>query len=266
MLETPYRAFDDTHVIPSYAPVPGLGLLPINSFVIKAREPVLFDTCAPIDRDAFLDTLRSVIDPVELKWIVLSHADRDHSGNVEEVLEAAPNARLVANWATIGKLTGEFDVPMERVFRVNLGQSFSAGDRDLAIVSTPIFDSAGTIGMYDATNGALFSVDAFGSFIPSHVDNAGDVPQAEFAEKFNIWNQANHPWVTMADQHKFDEALKEVWDLKPTSILSSHLPPAHGRTDDLMKALSKVPALEPFIGPDQATVDAMMAQMGGPPH
>jgi flavorubredoxin len=264
--ETPYRAFDDTDVIPMLAAVPGFGVLPINAFVIKAQEPVLFDTGMPIERETYLATLRTLIDPTEVRWIVLSHADADHAGNIQQVLAAAPNARLVANWATIGKLSGEFEVPMPRVMLVNPGQSFSAGDRELAIMQTPIFDSAGTVGMYDAKNEALFSVDAFGAFIPSYVEDAADLPAAEFARGFNIWNQANHPWVTMADQGKFDAALKEVWDLEPKTILSSHLPVIHGRTAELMKALAAIPTHEPFVPPDQAAVQAMMAQMGGPTH
>jgi flavorubredoxin len=266
MIERPYRAFDDTYVIPEYAVVPGFGMLAINAYLIQAQEPVLYDTGAPIDREAFLSTLRALIDPQEIKWIVLSHADRDHSGNIEEVLAIAPNARLVTNWATVGKLSGEFQVPMPRVVLVNAGQTFSAGDRDLALVPTPIFDAAGTLGMFDARNEALYSVDAFGALIPGPVEDATEIPQAEFAKGFGIWNLANHPWVTMADQTKFDAALKQVWDLKPASILSSHLPVVHGRTDELMKALAAIPAQEPFVPPDQAAVQAMMAQMGGPPH
>ena len=53
-MEKPYKATGDIYVIPSYAPVPGLGLLPINAFVIKGKEPVLVDTGMPIDREEFL--------------------------------------------------------------------------------------------------------------------------------------------------------------------------------------------------------------------
>jgi flavorubredoxin len=154
---------------------------------------------------------------------------------------------------------------MPRVLLVNAGQRFSAGDRDLALVRTPIFDSAGTLGIYDAKHDALFSVDAFGAFIPAPAEDATQVDQAEFAKGFNIWNQANHPWVTMADPAKFEAALQQVWDLKPASILSSHLPVVHGRTDELMKALAEIPTHEPFVPPDQAAMEAAMAAMGGPP-
>ncbi len=35
----PYRAAPDIDVLPSYFPVPGYGILPINAFVLRAAEP-----------------------------------------------------------------------------------------------------------------------------------------------------------------------------------------------------------------------------------
>lgn len=38
-----YSPTEDTHVLPTYYPVPGFGILPVNAFVLKAKEPVLVD-------------------------------------------------------------------------------------------------------------------------------------------------------------------------------------------------------------------------------
>ena len=43
-MEKPHQAAPDTVVLPTFHPVPGLGVLPVNAFVIKAKEPVLVDT------------------------------------------------------------------------------------------------------------------------------------------------------------------------------------------------------------------------------
>ena len=52
------------------------------------------DTGMAIDRAEFFDALSSVVDPRALRWVWLTHDDADHTGNIEAVLELAPNARL----------------------------------------------------------------------------------------------------------------------------------------------------------------------------
>ena len=59
-----------------------MGYVPVNSFLIKAKEPVLVDTGLGQDRDQFMKALESVIDPKDLKWIWLTHDDSDHTGSI----------------------------------------------------------------------------------------------------------------------------------------------------------------------------------------
>ena len=58
-MDKPYRITPDTEILPAHFPVPGAGLLPVNAFVIKAKEPVLIDTGMGIDSDEFLKALKS---------------------------------------------------------------------------------------------------------------------------------------------------------------------------------------------------------------
>ena len=96
-MEKPYKLTEDIEILPSFFPIPGMGVLAVNAFVIKAEEPVLVDTGMAIDRADFMKALESVMDPRDLKWIWLTHDDADHVGNLQILLEAAPNARLAAN-------------------------------------------------------------------------------------------------------------------------------------------------------------------------
>ena len=62
-----------------------------NSYLIKAREPILIGIGMPIVTDEFLEMLWSLIDPQDLNWILLTHDDGDHTGALMEVLAAAPH-------------------------------------------------------------------------------------------------------------------------------------------------------------------------------
>ena len=89
-MDKPFQATPDTVVLPTFHPIPGIGLLPVNAFVIKAKEPVLVDTGLGEDRGEFMKALQSVLDPRELRWVWLTHDDSDHTGSLREVLGARP--------------------------------------------------------------------------------------------------------------------------------------------------------------------------------
>src|SRR4051812_34610291 len=96
-MDSPYAAGPDVHVLPTTIPIPGLGVLPINAFVLHAQEPVLVDAGLAMDSDAFVDALTAVIDPTTIRWVWLTHDDTDHTGNIQRVMELAPQARLVCH-------------------------------------------------------------------------------------------------------------------------------------------------------------------------
>jgi hypothetical protein len=268
-METPYKIAEDTYVIPGFAFSPGFGFLPVNAFLIKAQEPVLIDSGMSVDRDDFMQALRSLIDPSELRWIVLTHEEKDHTGAVQQVLEEAPDARFVVTWIMVGKMMAEWVVPMPRARLLNHGERLSAGDREIVAVPPIVFDSPATNSYYDTKTGVYFAADAFGAFLPSQASALADVPEDKAMEGFNIFNRANHPWTAFVDGDKFAARLKAVVDLKPSAIGSAHLPPiVADRTDAMFKAIAAIPSMDPFILPDQAFLEKMLGQItagGGPP-
>ena len=156
-MEAPQQINDETYAIPTFFPAGPFGFLPINWYLIKAKEPILVDTGVIIERDDFVKTLGSMVDPKDIKWIFLTHDNHDHSGNLQEVMmELAPKARLVANLLSPLRLGDTWEVPMNRIYAVNAGQSFTAGDRQLGTVRPPIFDSPSSIALYDGKTETLF--------------------------------------------------------------------------------------------------------------
>src|SRR5438067_264654 len=67
--------------------IPGLGVLPVNAFLLKGSQPMLVDTGLPQSKDAFLAALGTLVDPADLRWIWISHPDRDHMGALYDLLE-----------------------------------------------------------------------------------------------------------------------------------------------------------------------------------
>jgi flavorubredoxin len=260
-MESPFKVNADTYSTATYLPIPGMGVLPITWSLIKAKEPILVDTGMPIERDEFFKTLWSLIDPEDLKWIFLTHDDNDHAGNIVELMQAAPNARFVCNWVACARMEDRWHWPMDRALWLNPGQSFSAGDRQFTVVRPPVFDSPATLALYDQKTEVLFAADSCGAIIPEPTEDVADVPEAAFDEGFHIFARVLSPWVTLMDQTKFAKMLAAIEKLQAKTVVSCHAPIARGRTESLLKAYSAILSMEPFVGPDQAALEAMWAQM-----
>jgi flavorubredoxin len=262
-MDKPHQAMPDVEVLPANFPIPGMGVLPVNAFVIKAKEPVLVDTGMGIESEQFMKALASVIDPQDLRWVWLTHDDADHTGNLQKVLKAAPRARLAANALAVLRMSTAWPVPMDRVYWLNSGDSISAGDRKLTAVRPPLFDNPTTIGVYDNKSEAFFSADFFGAIIPSPAQNADDVAEGDLAQGMISWASVDSPWVYMAEPSGFIKSLDRIRKIDPKMIFSAHLPPARGKTEQFLELLARVPASPPFVAPDQAALEQILAQKAG---
>jgi flavorubredoxin len=260
-MEKPYQVMPDTDILPSIFPVPGAGFLAVNAFIIKAKEPVLVDTGMGIDSEEFMKALKSVIDLRDLKWVWLTHDDADHTGNLQKILEAAPNARLAAYSLAVLRMSTVWPVPMDRVYWLNPGDSISVGDRKLTAVRPPLFDNPTTIGLYDEKSEAFFSADCFGSIIQSPVQSIDDVADEDLSQGMTGWASLDNPWVHMVKPSDFNQALDRIRRMAPKMILSGHLPPAKEKTKQFLELFATVPDSIPAIAPNQAALAQILAQM-----
>jgi hypothetical protein len=258
-MEKAYRVTEEVFALPSAVPVPSMGVLPVNAFVLKAKEPVLVDAGIRNDTPAFLDALRSVIDPQDLRWIWLTHDDSDHTGSIAEVMAAAPRARLVTNALGAIRMGAWWPVPMERVYALNPGESISAGDRMLTGVKPPLFDNPTATGFVDG-KGNFFCADFCGAIIPSLVNDAGAIPADVLDQGMAMWASADSPWIHWIDPARFGQALAGIRQLGVKVVLSAHLPPAVGMTDRLLEVLKTVPTADPFVAPNQAALAQMLGK------
>ncbi len=265
----PYSVAPDIDVLSMYFPIPGFGQLPVNAFVVKGREPLLIDTGAPLDGEgadataSFMTALRQVIDPADLKWIWITHADMDHVGSVHQILEEAPNARVITTFLTVGRMSVFRPLPMDRVYLLNPGQSLDIGGRTVTSVKPPSYDAADTAGLYDSKSKTFFSSDCFGALLSGPATTAGDISASDLREGQLLWSTVDAPWVHKVDSATFAASLNEVRKMEPEMILSSHLPPAYRMTEQLLTTAAMAPTATPFVGPDQAALQQMMAQLTG---
>jgi glyoxylase-like metal-dependent hydrolase (beta-lactamase superfamily II) len=259
-----HRPHPDVTALSDSLEVPGVGHLPVNAFVLHAAEPVVVDTGLGLaDRD-FVGSLSEAIDPADVRWIWLTHPDRDHTGGVFALLEAAPQARLVTTFIGAGIMSTERPVPMDRVHLLNPGQALDVGDRRLLGFRPPLFDNPATVGFVDENSGACFTSDCFGAPMPTAdlaaADAVADAAADDLRTAQLLWATIDSPWVHRVDRTKYAASFDPLRTFDASCVLSTHLPPVEGNAGALVETLLVAPDAPEFVGPDQAALEALLAE------
>jgi flavorubredoxin len=256
---TPVQVTRDTFLIPNLAPA-GDAFIPVNSVLIRGEEPIVVDTGAPVHRQRWLDQVFSLVEPRDIRWVFLSHEDGDHTGALDDVLEAAPNATLVMNFFSTERLALERPVALDRMIWREPGEYFDAGDRRLRLVLPPIFDGPATRGLYDEKTGVLWAVDSFAAATTGAVHRVEELPRELYDETFMMFNSLVSPWHQFLDPVKYDRHVDAVEALAPRVVVSAHGPVLVG--DAIHDAFDRVRALagQPRImGPGQELLDEILS-------
>jgi glyoxylase-like metal-dependent hydrolase (beta-lactamase superfamily II) len=255
----PAEVTSEVFALPAWCPVPGLGVLAINAFVVRGRCPVLIDTGTGPLKDEFLKSLGSVIDPADLRYIWLTHADPDHTGAIEPLMALAPQARVVTTFVGAAKLSFYRNVPPDRLHLINLGERLMAGDRELVAMRPPAYDAPETIAAFDRTTRTLFSADTFGALLPAPAPTAAAASPAAVREGVLAWAAVDTPWLGSVNQTKFEATLESFRRLDAQIVLSGHLPPATGMMDALLGHLAAAPSACDATAPEDPAAAAIKA-------
>lgn len=255
----PYQVAEETFVIPHAAPVPGVGQLPVNAMVIRGEQPMLLDTLSIVMRDDFLDMAFSLVEPEDVRWLFMSHEDRDHSGSIMQVLDRCPNAKLITTFLGLGKLGEEFTIPLDRVYFLNDGDSLDIGDRTVTALRPPLYDSSATRGIWDPKTEVFFAADCFGAVLQEPVQYTDDISDATFEDGYYWMNRANHVWFKHVKQEYLDEAAQRLTDLNPKLIVSGHGPTERKDPKKMISMITRIGDMEPIEMPNQAEFEAMLA-------
>ncbi len=133
-----------------------------NSFLIRGEKVALVDTSHEKFRDLYLDTLKGLIDPAEIDYLIISHTEPDHSGLVKDVLELAPHAVVVGSKVAVQFLDDMVHRPFARQLVKNGDRLDLGNGHEVEFVSAPNLHWPDTIFSYDHKTQVLFTCDAFG--------------------------------------------------------------------------------------------------------
>lgn len=136
-----------------------------NAFVVRGKEKTaLIDTVDPKFEEEYLKNLMK-LGMSSMDYIVVDHAEQDHSGTLPLILEMFPSATVVTNEKCRDLLNRLLEVPSERVHVVKDGDTLDLGGKTLEFLITPWVHWPETMLTFEKEDGILFSCDLYGSHL-----------------------------------------------------------------------------------------------------
>jgi len=133
-----------------------------NAYLIRgSQKTALIDTVDPAkEYDLISNLVKLGIEHID--YIVINHAEQDHSGTLPMILEFYPDARVVTNAKCRDLLVALLHIPLECFTVIADGETLSLGDRTLQFFITPWTHWPETQITWLVEDRILFPCDLFG--------------------------------------------------------------------------------------------------------
>jgi len=136
-----------------------------NAYLVCGEKNALVDTVKDLYAAELLAHVRQHLPLERVDYIVCNHAEPDHSGSMDVVVAACPNATIICNRKCADALKLHFDTSTWRFQIVSDGEKLDLGGRTLQFFDTPMVHWPESMATYVMEDGILISMDAFGQHL-----------------------------------------------------------------------------------------------------
>ena len=137
-----------------------------NSYLIKDEKNVVMDTVDKRASGEWLENLEKNLNGGKLDYLVISHLEPDHAGNIGYLAKKYPEMKLIGNAKTFQMLVQFFSIENleERKIVVKEGDEINLGKHTLQFFMAPMVHWPEVMVTYEKTEKILFTADGFGKF------------------------------------------------------------------------------------------------------
>ena len=134
-----------------------------NSYLVQGSKGcALIETVKIRFYDSYLSTIKTLVDPAQIDYIVMNHTEPDHSGSLDSILAEAPSAKVVASKNGVSFIKGILNRDVD-VQAVGDGDSIDLGGVTLEFIQAPFLHWPDTMFTFVREHGILFPCDFLGS-------------------------------------------------------------------------------------------------------
>ncbi|MDD2666665.1 MAG: FprA family A-type flavoprotein [Methanocellales archaeon] len=189
-----------------------------NSYLVKGSEKTaLIDTVDPTMGDVLIKNLNQ-LDIKDIDYIIVNHAEQDHSGYLPQIIDAYPDAKVVTNPKCKALLRDLLAIPENKFITVDDGGILSLGDKTLEFIYAPWVHWPETMLTYLREDRILFPCDLFGSHLAtSDLYVTDEATVYESAKRY-------YAEIMMPFRTTLQKNLEKIKDLEIDLIAPSHGP------------------------------------------
>lgn len=133
-----------------------------NSYFIDAEKKAVIETTKEKFWDVYLEKLKQLCNPAEIEYIILNHTEPDHSGNADNLLKLAPNAKIVGSGQAVRYMKDLLGYDFPHIV-VKDGDKLSLGNMELSFISAPNLHWPDSMYTWLEDEKVLFTCDSFGA-------------------------------------------------------------------------------------------------------
>lgn len=148
-----------------------------NAYLLQDEKSAIIDTVKAPYGNALLDRVSKRIDLRKIHYLVCNHAEPDHSGSLEQLVHACPQATVVCDARCREALAKHYPTAGWKFQVVATGDSISLGRRSLQFIETPMVHWPESMATYCPEEKLLFSMDGFGQHYATAFRFDDEVPQ-----------------------------------------------------------------------------------------
>lgn len=137
-----------------------------NSYIILDDKITIMDTVDKRGTDEWLANVKNVLGDNKPYYLVVSHLEPDHAGNIQTLIEMYPDMKIVGNPKTFAMIGQFFDMEItdDKKVVVNEGDTLELGKHTLQFFMAPMVHWPEVMVTYEQNEKVLFSADGFGKF------------------------------------------------------------------------------------------------------
>lgn len=189
-----------------------------NSYLVKgSKSCALIETVKARFYDSYLSTIKTLVDPAEIDYIIMNHTEPDHSGSLDNILAEARSARVVSSKNGVplirGILNRDIDVQV-----ASDGDSIDLGGITLEFIQAPFLHWPDTMFTFVREAGILLPCDFLGSHFADERMFDDQVDDFSHSRKY-YFDHIIRPFKEFAVR-----ALDKIEDLPIQMIAPSHGP------------------------------------------
>jgi flavorubredoxin len=203
-----------------------------NAYLVVGKDKkALIDTANPGFERELEDKIRKVIDPADIDYVIMNHAEPDHAGSIPHVMAINTKAKLVTSAKGAKMAQVFYKVPEERIITVHDQESIDLGGKTLQFIEAPMLHWPETMFTYLKENKTLFPCDFFGSHVARGLYDDEVEDLLVYAQRY--FGEIMMPFRPMAQK-----AMEKIRDLGIEMIAPSH-GPVYKNPERILRAYRK---------------------------